>query len=598
METHFFKSIMAPGVISTADRLVECAPRFSRLISALLSEVLVVENLEQAFKIKQDHQWQGLIVTLEGEALGKFTISGGKSPAKYPMVGRKRQMENILSEIKKYQQNIEILGEVIKDFHFQISREEKKLEKVKSQHKKLLDELQHLNTNIATLSAQGDAYSSRTREVETEQARIISEKSRLENELTQFQEKQRTLTVEISQTEEKLNEKQLQYREMNREAERKREDLHRKQLNLTSKNGELNNLKADISLSQSRLEELKVEITRYQNTIDAITSKLKEMKTERGRILIEVENYTRLHSQWQEKLYSSEAKQNEIKEQRQGIEGKLKKVALEEEELRREISELEVQSAELKSKISSKEDFALDKFGVDLTAIEPPLASQKSALELELSKLKKKLASIGPVNLLALQEYGKQKERFDFLQSEHQDIFKSKEELLETITKTNSEARARFNKVFEEVANYFKLLFTDLFDGGAGEISLAQGDPLEAEIILRANPAGKKLISLEQLSGGEKALTALALLFSLYQVKPSPFCILDEVDAPLDDANVDRFLKLLHRFAPKTQFILITHNKITMEACDYLYGATMEEDGVTKVVSVELQTSHKIAEAL
>jgi chromosome segregation protein len=369
-------------------------------------------------------------------------------------------------------------------------------------------------------------------------------------------------------------------------------------LNLTSKNGELNNLKADISLSQSRLEELKVEITRYQNTIDAITSKLKEMKTERGRILIEVENYTRLHSQWQEKLYSSEAKQNEIKEQRQGIEGKLKKVALEEEELRREISELEVQSAELKSKISSKEDFALDKFGVDLTAIEPPLASQKSALELELSKLKKKLASIGPVNLLALQEYGKQKERFDFLQSEHQDIFKSKEELLETITKTNSEARARFNKVFEEVANYFKLLFTDLFDGGAGEISLAQGDPLEAEIILRANPAGKKLISLEQLSGGEKALTALALLFSLYQVKPSPFCILDEVDAPLDDANVDRFLKLLHRFAPKTQFILITHNKITMEACDYLYGATMEEDGVTKVVSVELQTSHKIAEAL
>jgi chromosome segregation protein len=271
---------------------------------------------------------------------------------------------------------------------------------------------------------------------------------------------------------------------------------------------------------------------------------------------------------------------------------------LEEEELRREISELEVQSAELKSKISSKEDFALDKFGVDLTAIEPPLASQKSALELELSKLKKKLASIGPVNLLALQEYGKQKERFDFLQSEHQDIFKSKEELLETITKTNSEARARFNKVFEEVANYFKLLFTDLFDGGAGEISLAQGDPLEAEIILRANPAGKKLISLEQLSGGEKALTALALLFSLYQVKPSPFCILDEVDAPLDDANVDRFLKLLHRFAPKTQFILITHNKITMEACDYLYGATMEEDGVTKVVSVELQTSHKIAEAL
>jgi len=201
-----------------------------------------------------------------------------------------------------------------------------------------------------------------------------------------------------------------------------------------------------------------------------------------------------------------------------------------------------------------------------------------------------KLRSMGPVNLLAMQDYEERRQRLSFLTSQRKDLDDARQSLLEAIQKINQTASELFLHTFQQVDLNFKQVFSTLFEGGEAALSLTGDDPLEAEIDILARPRGKKPQSLSLLSGGEKALTAIALLFAIYLVKPSPFCILDEVDAPLDDANIDRFVLLLKQFSQNTQFIVVTHNKKTMEVADCLYGVTMEEPGVSKLVSVRWNT--------
>jgi chromosome segregation protein len=206
--------------------------------------------------------------------------------------------------------------------------------------------------------------------------------------------------------------------------------------------------------------------------------------------------------------------------------------------------------------------------------------------EARLRYLQEKLRSLGPVNLLAVQDYEERRQRLGFLTGQRKDLEEARQSLLEAIEKINRTASELFLTTFQQVNENFQKVFTTLFEGGESALLLTGDDPLEAEIEILARPRGKKPQSLSLLSGGEKALTAIALLFAIYLVKPSPFCILDEVDAPLDDANIDRFVQLLREFAVNTQFIVVTHNKKTMEVADYLYGVTMEEPGVSKLVSV------------
>jgi chromosome segregation protein len=242
-----------------------------------------------------------------------------------------------------------------------------------------------------------------------------------------------------------------------------------------------------------------------------------------------------------------------------------------------------------------------DASGVDLetlTDIEPVEPNQHGVLKAEARELRDRLDKMGQVNLLALDEYKDQKDRLDFLDAQLADMEAAKRTLLETIDKINSAARTLFETTFNQVQENFSGLFTQLFEGGEARVALdVPDDPLESAISISARPRGKRPVSILQLSGGERALTAIALLFSLYMVKPSPFCILDEIDAPLDDANIGRFLSIIQRFSAQTQFIIITHNKMTMQATDALYGVTMESPGISKVVSVRLSEAVEVANA-
>jgi chromosome segregation protein len=196
---------------------------------------------------------------------------------------------------------------------------------------------------------------------------------------------------------------------------------------------------------------------------------------------------------------------------------------------------------------------------------------------------------MGPVNLVAIDEYEETEQRHQFLTGQYDDLVKAKDQLMEVINRINTQTREMFTETFNRIRENFRSTFTEIFGGGKADLQLVdEGDVLESGIDIVARPPGKQLQSISLLSGGEQTMTAVALLFSIYQVKPSPFCVLDELDAPLDESNINRFVRILQRFLERSQFIIITHNKRTMQIADTLYGVTMEEPGVSKLVSVRI----------
>ena len=209
-------------------------------------------------------------------------------------------------------------------------------------------------------------------------------------------------------------------------------------------------------------------------------------------------------------------------------------------------------------------------------------------IELVVAELTERADSMGPVNLDAIQEYDELEERYKFLEQQNNDLINGKAELMEAIARINKTTKELFSETFEKIRVNFLEMFTQLFGGGKANLLLMdESDPLESGIEIIASPPGKKLQSISLLSGGERTMTAVALLFAIYMVKPSPFCVLDEMDAPLDESNIGRFIKLLDRFIGQSQFMVITHNKRTMSRADSLYGVTMEERGISKLLSVK-----------
>jgi chromosome segregation protein len=196
---------------------------------------------------------------------------------------------------------------------------------------------------------------------------------------------------------------------------------------------------------------------------------------------------------------------------------------------------------------------------------------------------------MGPVNLVAIDEYEETEQRYQFLTKQNDDLVQAKAQLVDVINRINTQTRQMFLETFEKIRDNFRLMFVEIFGGGKADLTLTEeGDVLECGIDIVARPPGKQLQSISLLSGGEQTMTAVALLFSIYQVKPSPFCVLDELDAPLDESNINRFIRVLQRFLVHSQFIIITHNKRTIGMADVLYGVTMQEHGVSKIVSVKL----------
>src|SRR5438876_733758 len=269
-------------------------------------------------------------------------------------------------------------------------------------------------------------------------------------------------------------------------------------------------------------------------------------------------------------------------------------------------SQLQMQIENLAENMSRRYQIALRAFSPDEAAFGKTLRAQLKRAEKELAPtanvdlandelqklivdLTRQLDNMGPVNLDAVQEYDELEERFKFLETQNTDLTNSRRELLDVIAKINATTKTLFADTFAQIRANFKEMFAELFGGGRADLSLMdENDPLNCGIEITAKPPGKQLQSISLLSGGERAMVAVALLFSIYMVRPSPFCVLDEIDAPLDEGNINRFVRMLERFVAQSQFIIITHNKRTIAKADILYGVTMEERGVSKLVGMRL----------
>ncbi len=280
------------------------------------------------------------------------------------------------------------------------------------------------------------------------------------------------------------------------------------------------------------------------------------------------------------------------------LETKLRSIRQTREQGIRAENERAVQLAEVQTRISELLRHINENFDVDLVEdpVEVPDGFKEKESKQEIRELRSKVRSLGSINELALESYEEEKDRFEFMSSQQEDLEKAEQSLLDTITEINNTAAERFDKTFQEVRTNFARLFATLFgkDDTADLMLSNPEDPLESPIEIMAKPKGKRPSAITQLSGGEKTLTATALLFAIYLVKPSPFCILDEVDAPLDEANVERFMQLIREFSDNTQFIMVTHNRRTMELADRLYGVTMQEEGVSKLLGVKFDEAAEL----
>lgn len=467
--------------------------------------------------------------------------------------------------------------------------------------------------------------------VREEVARLSEERERValrrkaqERDLTELQADRLRVTEESVSTETLFREASEEVDRLSVEKDSLAESLSEKKMgallaetHLRDVRGRLEQHAAEIAETTRHLEAMAAERERARDEIAQLQERLGEFEREEADLLSARE--------------SRNQEVNRLDQERGRLEDRLGSIERDLRGKRRELSEFEdalreneVRLARLEAQKENLSGRILEQYGIDLAKIEAraavanepvaeptvagvseggatvaenaPLPEPEEALgEMSREEARARAAALrrdrdrlGLVNPLAIEDYEKKKDHVRFIKDQRDDLHKSKESLLEAIERINTEARHLFQGTFEKVQENLSKTFETLFPGGEAELRLTGEDPLEAEIEIMARPRGKRLESIHLLSSGERALTATALLFALYLVKPSPFCLLDEVDAPLDDANIDRFLNLIRTFSEKTQFIVITHNKRTMEVADTLYGVTMQEPGISKIVSVRL----------
>ncbi|MBN2171164.1 MAG: chromosome segregation protein SMC [Candidatus Krumholzibacteriota bacterium] len=444
--------------------------------------------------------------------------------------------------------------------------------RLEARHARLAEEGEALAAERLYLERQADSLRQALAAAESELARLSDQTPREDLDLA-------ALEVEVADRE--------------RERESLRTRLGEKRLELAAAKGRLENL----ALREENLERTRAgQWSRRQKSEEGAAACRQQTEALRAR-------GGELRGVLAERQVALEAGRAEARallddiqtrrERVQELQGEVRRLQGEQREQDRARHEIEMERNTLRVKQEDLRERVRESYGADLDPAADPEASgdwrppEGVSVEERVASLQKRIARLGTVNLLALEEYEEKNERYQFLLAQKEDLDKARAGLLETIQRINQEARQRFNESFRVIRKNFIAIFTTLFEGGEADLAFSTDeDPLQAEIVITAKPREKNISSVQLLSTGEKTLTALSLLFAVYLSKPSPFCVFDEVDAPLDDANIARFLRMVREFSARTQFILITHNKRTMEVAGHLYGVTMEESGVSKIVSV------------
>ena len=587
------EALKEKGVIGMADELVGTEEEYRNVAKAMLGRIVVVDNVDNAVKIARKFDYGIRMVTLEGELLVPGgAISGGAFKNNSNLLGRRREMDELEKKVKKLSEDITTYNQKIEDTKSKRNKLRMDLEALKTemQRKSIEQNTARLNISQARERMEEEAESAQSlkleeQEIETRIFEIRSGKESITQELAASEELEKTTQEQILGFQKELESCRLEESEASAHAgewevkvEKMRQALDYKQANVDRIGGELERAQAELKEILEALTENAQEVERKKNNI------LEIEKT----IAASHENQDASRKKLDEDLAKKEelsAKQKDFFRSREEMSERMNA-------LDKEVYRLGEQKKKLEDGIEGQINYMWDEYEItlsDAAGLRNEEMNDLPAMKREISGLKDEIRKLGNVNVNAIEDYKNLMERYTFMKTQHDDLVEAEKTLEGIIEELDTAMRKQFTEKFAEISREFDKVFKELFGGGKGTLELMEDeDILEAGIRIIAQPPGKKLQNMMQLSGGEKALSAISLLFAIQNLKPSPFCLLDEIEAALDDSNVGRFAKYLHKLTKNTQFIVITHRRGTMEQVDRLYGITMQEKGVSTLVSVNL----------
>ena len=582
-----------PGVIGIASNLVKVAREYQGLSVYLLGRTLVVDHIDHGIAIARKYRYSIRMVTLEGESLNPGgSLTGGSFKNNSNLLGRRREIEELQDAVEKLKKDMEDMQKKLEEYR-------NKRNQCRDQAASIQEQLQEQYIRENTIQVNLDSMGGKKEEIRREYESLKLEKEDLEKQTREIRENTASIQLELEtsdsqekQLEEEINKNQTLLEEQKKievEISAKMEKIHLESAGFTSRQGfileNLNRIREEISSFEKQKEALKVsmdqgkeEILQKENQISQIEETIKAGEEETKRD--------------QEKMKAALEKKEEMTRDHKGFFAKRDELSSRMNLLDKESYRLQGQKEKLEEEQESQTSYMWEEYEMTYgqakeQAVREP--GERGEIKKQIQQIKTEIRQLGNVNVNAIEEYKEISQRHDFMKTQHEDLVKSEETLMGIIEELDTGMRRQFEEKFAQIRIEFDKAFKELFGGGKGTIELdEEEDILEAGIRIISQPPGKKLQNMMQLSGGEKALTAIALLFAIQNLKPSPFCLLDEIEAALDDSNVTRYAQYLHKLTKNTQFIIITHRRGTMTAADRLYGITMQEKGVSTLVSVDL----------
>lgn len=582
------------GFIGFGHELVKCESHFRPIVDLLLKNCIIVEDIALIREKANQVLNSGFnLVSLTGEIIyGWGAIKGGQKPGKNESpIGRKDQLDHIesdkyelLDSIEKNEKTRERMLQEIDRLSLNRKRSAEHIKELERQKADVQLELRQKRFEHDKYSEQLNKNSSEMSSIKEEIQAVRQQLVSMEPEIKQAEARKKQLQSDIETVQ---NELEI----LNKKTNSAAEEVHSLNLKVVEKKGEFTNAEQEQARNALLAKEYTHSIeTRQQEIVEGIKKK-EQLRKRIAELNDELETDFNMQDELERIVQRYEAERGEITRQLDKINQVMKGLRFDREQISEKIHGLELKISEIKLRADNIQQMVKEEYEIQLKREKVCEADATENLKHEIETTKSKLRALGPINLLALKEYDKEKERLDFLTAQETDLINARKNLVDTIEVINRTAQTKFLEVYSVVRKNFSQVFKGFFPEGEADLVMAQSsDVLEADIEIIANAKGLKLGSLALLSGGEKTLTATSLLFAIYLVKPSPFCILDEVDAPLDDTNIERFTSAIRKFSDNTQFIIVTHNKLTMKSADCLYGITMPQDGVSKVVSVKMES--------
>ena len=582
------------GIQGIASDLVKYNAKYDGIIQNLLGRVLIVEEMEQAIQLAKQNKYTFKIVTLKGDIINPSgMITGGSAPTKtVNILGRAGEIKELEKELQNIEEKIEKLEKEKEDYKKSISET---LEKANM----LEDELKEIDIKYATDKQKLISVEENIEKAEKQIKKLKEEEKEIKEQKEEMEKKKTETQKEIEQLEdkrEKLNAIINEYANLNKDNQKYIDDL----------NFDVTNLK--ISVTSFNESEISIDevVQRINNEISTNNTSIKnkqenqeKIKTENNKLTQEIEELKSRLIEMDKNIEGRDTKVQELKSERNEKNEKLEeteKNVLNQfetlETIKSEITKIEIRKEKIEHDIEEVTNKLWEEYELTPNNISEKYQKPNNVINAtrEVNKIREEIKNIGSVNIDSIEEYKNTSERYDFMCEQRLDVENSMAKLKDVITEMTETMKEQFLKKFTVINENFKATFKELFGGGTAELKLEdESKILETGIEIRVQPPGKKLQNMMLLSGGERAFTAIALLFSMLKINPSPFCILDEIEAALDDVNVYRFAEYLKKFVGQTQFLTITHRKGTMEQASTVYGVTMEESGISKMLSMKLK---------